>query len=59
MANNITYDGFTQRINLICYKLEHYSFLTKNDREKLELELKDLVRQRSLLLQTLEKDKER
>jgi hypothetical protein len=55
MGRNLFYDAFTDRINLLCHKIEHYHFLTIDDQQKLEDELKELVEKRAKLLETLEK----
>lgn len=49
------YNTLTERIHQLCYKLEHNSFLTMEDREKLLDELNKLVQVRNKLLETLEK----
>lgn len=46
-------DTLTERINHICYKLEHYAFLSKSDKEKLLLELNHLIERRNNLQTTL------
>ncbi len=55
MAPNLSHDSFTERINFICYQLEHYKFLTAKDKKKLKLELKNLIEKRTKLLETLKK----
>jgi hypothetical protein len=51
----VDYSALTERINFICYKLEHYSFASAEDREKLLKELKEVVALRNKLAETLDK----
>ena len=46
-------ESLTARIQAICYSLEHHTFLSAQDREKLLIELKQLVEQRRLVLEAL------
>lgn len=52
----VDYSTLTERINFICHKLEHYSFLSAADREKLLLELRELIEQRNKLAKLLDKN---
>jgi len=52
----VDYSVLTERINYICYKLEHYSFLSTEDRENLLMELQKLVDRRFKLAETLAKN---
>jgi len=52
----VDYDTLTERIQFICYKLEHYTFLSAEDRKKLLQELRSLVEQRNKLTELLGKD---
>lgn len=52
----VDYSALTERINQICYKLEHYTFMSAEDRDKLLKELKEIVTQRNKLAETLDKN---
>ena len=54
----VDYGILTDRINFICYKLEHNTFLSAQDREILLAELKELVEKRKKLAETLIKNEE-
>ena len=42
----------TERINMICYKLEHYIFIPKDLRQKYIIELDELIKQRKKIMET-------
>ena len=50
---HVDYSVLTEQINCICYKLEHYSFVSIEDRANLLKELNRLVAQRGKLAETL------
>ena len=52
----VDYSSLTVRINHICYKLEHHSFMSAENKQKLLKELKELVEQRNKLAETLDKN---
>lgn len=52
----VDHSALTERINSICYKLEHYTFLSVEDRKNLLRELKELVEKRRKLAETLAKN---
>lgn len=49
------YDYLTRKINFICYKLEHFIFLSQFDKDKLYVELKILIEQRNNLANIFDK----
>jgi hypothetical protein len=52
----VDYSTLTDRINFICYKLEHYTFMSAEDRDRLTKELNELINQRDKLAELLRKN---
>lgn len=52
------YNALTERIMQICRRLDNVTYVSAQDKEKIEKELKSLVEQRAKLLETLKKNKE-
>lgn len=44
------HDPYIDRIRDICYRLEHYNFLTNEHKVKMEIELNELIAKRKILL---------
>ena len=48
----LNYSTLTERINHLCYKIEYTSFISEATKNKLMVELKELIEQRKRLMET-------